>query len=95
MSKAIFADHESSNGSHEAHPPGHLAHCVSYLMQAILCASDTSLEKADLEKLPDGETATSVTGLDTIHTCRNHQRLFDFTARYTVALSERDYSFHL
>jgi len=90
LSKAALTKHDGNNSTTNAHNhPEHISHCVSYLMQAIICAGDTSLEKATPQPGPDGEVAASVTGWDTKHTCRSRKTLFNFASRYSVALTER------
>jgi hypothetical protein len=85
--------HSGDNSTAEAHnDPSHLAHCVSYLMQAIKCAGDTSLEKARVRTKEDGEPIAEVTGWFTEHQCRSYDAVFDFTSRYSIALTERDYT---
>jgi hypothetical protein len=85
--------HHGGNTTTGAHnDPAHLAHCVSYLMQAIKCAGDTSLEKARVRTREDGVPVSEVSGWFTEHKCRSYDTVFEFTSRYSIALTERDYS---
>jgi hypothetical protein len=45
-------------------------HCLNLLRQAVLCASDTTLDPLS--------TATSADGLGTVHVCRDWQIVYDF-----------------
>ena len=85
--------HLGENNTAGAHnDPTHLAHCVSYLMQAIKCAGDTSLEKARVLTPEDSVPVSEVSGWFTEHKCRSYDTIFDFTSRYSIALTDRDYS---
>jgi hypothetical protein len=54
--------------------------CFHYLRQGILCAADTTLESSDTGmKLADGDEI--VTGVRTVHTCRDWRQVYDWTER--------------
>ena len=51
----------------------HLQHCLNYIRQMILCASDLTLEPADI-----GHEAS---GIGVTHTCRNWRAVYDTVNR--------------
>lgn len=58
------------------HSSAHARHCFDYLRQALICASDTTLER--LQSDSRGELP-SVNGWGTLHQCRNHEEVFEWT----------------
>ena len=63
----------------------HAAHCLNYLRQTILCASDLTLEpELVLGSLDVGS------GLGAMHICRDWSRVHDF-----VEQNSRDYKKHV
>ncbi|KAE8149709.1 hypothetical protein BDV25DRAFT_140557 [Aspergillus avenaceus] len=61
----------------------HIGHCVDYLRQAIMCASDSSLELAT-ELHTDGKVLKSVDGWNTTHQCRDWDSLYNFASEYRL-----------
>lgn len=55
----------------------HLKHCVQFLRQAIICAADTALERADPVS-HDGELFLETSGWNVEHKCRDSNVVFDF-----------------
>lgn len=53
----------------------HTHHCLNLLRQAILCASDTTLDPINYMG-DSGEPATD--GVGTLHVCRDWQAVYDF-----------------
>lgn len=53
----------------------HTHHCLNLLRQAILCASDTTLDAIN-DLAENDEPATN--GLGTVHVCRDWQAVYDF-----------------
>ena len=51
-------------------PGHHTRHCLNLLRQAVLCASDTTIDPLT--------TATGTDGLGVVHVCRDWQKVFDF-----------------
>jgi hypothetical protein len=51
-------------------PGHHTRHCLNLLRQAVLCASDTTLDPLNSAKGTDG--------LGIVHVCRDWQRVYDF-----------------
>lgn len=53
----------------------HVRHCFNLLRQAVLCASDTTLDP--LDHADDGKL-TGADGLGTTHVCRDWTKVYDF-----------------
>jgi len=51
-------------------PGHHTRHCLNLLRQAVLCASDTTIDPLT--------TATGTDGLGVVHVCRDWQKVYDF-----------------
>lgn len=59
---------------HRLEAPGarsHAHHCFNYIRQALLCGADIALEAAELIRRPNGNLATSSSGEEVIHQCRD------------------------
>ena len=72
-------DHSVSQHHHSA---AHMKHCFDYLRQAIMCASDVTLEH--LQSGAEGVIA-SVDGWGTTHQCRNYQEVSDWATSFRVS----------
>jgi hypothetical protein len=57
-------------------PEDHINHCFDYLRQAIMCAGDTTLEKAIVGE--DGQIKRDVEGWDVEHQCRDYNAIYAF-----------------
>ena len=57
----------------------HVAHCLDYLRQSIMCAGDMSLESAVTDK--DGKLIQAVSGWGATHSCKNWDEVFEYTER--------------
>jgi hypothetical protein len=60
------------------HDDDHMAHCLAYLHQIIMCMADDSLEPGTRELLADGTYTTTSMAEGTVHQCRDWQHLMDF-----------------
>ena len=57
----------------------HVAHCLDYLRQSIMCAGDMSLESAVTDK--NGKLIQAVSGWGATHTCKAWDEVFEYTER--------------
>lgn len=57
----------------------HVAHCLDYLRQSIMCAGDMSLESAVTDK--NGMLIQAVSGWGATHTCKAWDEVFEYTER--------------
>lgn len=55
----------------------HVRHCFNLLRQAVLCASDTTLDPLDVIKA-GRKVATGADGVGTTHVCRDWTKVYDF-----------------
>lgn len=49
----------------------HVKHCLNYLLRAVLCNGDTTLEPSFLYKLDDGRLVPASHGVNVTHRCRD------------------------
>ena len=66
----------------------HLRHCIEYISKAILCAADTTLERATVTELEDGRHSYFVgeaSAWETSHECRSLAPVNDLVAKYSVS----------
>ena len=54
--------------------PGHVGHCMRYLLQAVLCYADTTLEEEGMEFI-DGKWQHYVHQWGVEHRCKNRSAL--------------------
>lgn len=79
---ALFSKDKSSH--HKRHPI-HMAHCVDYIRQALMCSGDMSLEPVNRVTGNDGELGDIVvSGMEATHTCRNWDVVFGFANKWTL-----------
>ncbi|PYH93998.1 hypothetical protein BO71DRAFT_399247 [Aspergillus ellipticus CBS 707.79] len=57
------------------HGSAHVAHCVDYLRQAIMCAADTTPEKA---RVVNGTVQQDTDGWGVVHQCRDWDEVYEF-----------------
>ena len=57
--------------------PKHWTHCLEYLVQAILCAADDTLEEPKPTKNFMGDVVDGIDGMGHTHQCRNATRLWE------------------
>ncbi|KAJ1706237.1 hypothetical protein NYO67_11591 [Aspergillus flavus] len=80
---AIFSKDHSGHHHRDDHSD-HTKHCIDYLRQSIMCASDATLEGlAD-----DGSPVTGVDGWNNTHQCRDWDSLYDFASRHRMLDSD-------
>lgn len=60
----ILTDHSADENTH---------HCLDLLRQAILCASDTTLDPID----SDGEEGKGADRVGTVHVCRDWEKVYE------------------
>ncbi|KAF2169477.1 hypothetical protein M409DRAFT_20691 [Zasmidium cellare ATCC 36951] len=66
----------------------HLRHCIEYISKAILCAADTTLEKATVTPLNDGRHNYFVgeeSAWETPHKCRSLEPINSLVEEYSVS----------
>lgn len=62
----------NGGGQYDTGTKGHMQHCLNYLRQEILCASDVTLEPADIL-----DRDYEVQRFGSVHVCRNWEALFE------------------
>ncbi|OJJ48982.1 hypothetical protein ASPZODRAFT_139933 [Penicilliopsis zonata CBS 506.65] len=88
---ALDSDPASSSPMHmHIHGNAHLNHCMDYLRQAIICAADTTLEKARAE---NGTLQQATDGWEVIHQCRDWDRVYASVRRAFDSEGINGYSF--
>ena len=71
----------------------HLRHCVEYISKALLCAADTTLEKATVTQLEDGKHSYFVgeeSAWTTVHKCRDLAPISSLVAANSVNKYAKD-----
>ncbi|KAI1214209.1 uncharacterized protein F4807DRAFT_407083 [Annulohypoxylon truncatum] len=77
----IHMDHvhvESRDMNQSAKDRGHFLHCFDYIVQAILCTADDTLERSGKVLVPGGEEVDGINGVGQMHQCRNATLLYDY-----------------
>lgn len=59
-----------------------MKHCFDYLRQSLLCASDTSLEKLQVD---NGGNKPAVDGWGTTHLCRDHEEVSNWVINHRAS----------
>ncbi|KAE8137997.1 hypothetical protein BDV38DRAFT_282605 [Aspergillus pseudotamarii] len=83
---AIFSKNHSDHHHRDDHSD-HTKHCIDYLRQSIMCASDATLESSGVLE-GDGSTIRAVDGWNNTHQCRDWDSLYDFASRHRMLDSD-------
>ncbi|KAE8371879.1 hypothetical protein BDV26DRAFT_298386 [Aspergillus bertholletiae] len=78
---ALFSKNHAGHHHRDDHG-AHTKHCIDYLRQSIMCASDATLETAAV--LGDGSSVMAVDGWNNTHQCRDWDSLYDFASRHRM-----------
>ncbi|KAI1456423.1 hypothetical protein F4805DRAFT_458847 [Annulohypoxylon moriforme] len=76
---------EDRDMNQSAKDRGHFLHCFDYIVQAIICTADDTLERSGKVQVPGGEEVDGINGSGGRHSCRNSTLLYDY-----VLQSEQD-----
>jgi hypothetical protein len=60
------------------HDDSHVAHCLAYLHQIIMCKADTALEEGKRTLMSDGTYTHSSVYEGSVHECNDWHHLMDF-----------------
>ncbi|KAI1370369.1 hypothetical protein F4677DRAFT_465506 [Hypoxylon crocopeplum] len=69
---------ESHGVKESAKDRDHYLHCFDYIVQAILCSADDSLERSGKVLGPGGKEEDVINGMGHTHQCRNATLLYDY-----------------
>ncbi|CAD6592347.1 MAG: hypothetical protein ASARMPREDX12_005995 [Alectoria sarmentosa] len=76
--KRMAHDHDDGHDSgHNMMDPAHVAHCVGYIAQHLLCAADSTIEPPWIRQDKAGKPVTGVDGEGYEHQCRDNSLLWD------------------
>ncbi|KAI1416920.1 hypothetical protein F5Y13DRAFT_185758 [Hypoxylon sp. FL1857] len=80
LSSEMHMDHVrvESRDMESAMDRGHFLHCFDYIVQAILCSADDTLERSGKVLVPGGEAVDGINGMGQTHQCRNATLLYDY-----------------
>ena len=70
-----YATYATATDQVQVEQPWHIAHCIDYLRQAIMCTGDVALEGTQTT-FPDGVQGTD--GWDAKHVCKNYKQVYGF-----------------
>ncbi|PYI07695.1 hypothetical protein BO78DRAFT_428817 [Aspergillus sclerotiicarbonarius CBS 121057] len=59
----------------------HVGHCLDYLVQAIICAADDTIERGEEEEMQDGKKVKLIEGVGVVHRCRESGYIWDGVAK--------------
>ncbi|KAE8350326.1 hypothetical protein BDV28DRAFT_151033 [Aspergillus coremiiformis] len=80
---ALSSKQNSGHKSRHDHSD-HTNHCIDYLRQAIMCASDATLESSEVLD-GNGNSTRAVDGWNNTHQCRDWDSLYEFASRHRLA----------
>ncbi|OGM50716.1 hypothetical protein ABOM_000490 [Aspergillus bombycis] len=83
---AVYSKNHSAHRHRDDHSD-HTKHCIDYLRQSIMCASDATLEGSGVLG-GDGNPVRAVDGWNSTHQCRDWDSLYDFASRHRMLDSD-------
>ncbi|KNG84912.1 hypothetical protein ANOM_006412 [Aspergillus nomiae NRRL 13137] len=81
---ALYSKNHSDHHHRDDHSD-HTKHCIDYLRQSIMCASDATLEGSGVL---GGGRNRAVDGWNNTHQCRDWDSLYDFASRHRMLDSD-------
>ncbi|KAK0510480.1 hypothetical protein JMJ35_006912 [Cladonia borealis] len=80
--KSMAHDHDGGHGSgHDMMDPEHVAHCIGYIAQHLLCAADSTIEPPWIRHDKAGKPVTGVDGVGYEHQCRDNSLLWNVATK--------------